>query len=131
MNLEMFKRNISLYKLGIAELRGKEKRIYEFLLRNLSGLNAYSSHTANDYYFFGKSIHKISLYYRPRTGHLWFNYDTQSFFKREMNMKCNNIDSLMIWWFRTTLNLNPISIDVASNTFFNRVGAELDLKLIK
>ena len=127
MNIEIFKRNISLYKLGIAELDNSERIIYEFLIENLSGLNTYISDKYPDDLYFGKSEKDIILYYDTKNEWLRVKYDNiWSFFKNDLMMEYDNIQSLTKWWVDVTLNLKPkhtnhleapisISVDVTLN----------------
>jgi len=111
MNIEKFKRNISLLKLGIADLEGNEKIIYEFLISNLSELNTYLSEENPEYLYFGKDINKIVLYYDKISGYLYLHYHyVSSFLLNDFGMDIHDSEKLIRWWVGNTLELNPTYI---------------------
>jgi len=105
MNLEILKRNISLHKLGIAELTGTEKRVYELLRSNLSELKAYTSET-HDAIYYGKSLDLIIIRYNLVTGVLWLKSDEIWSFFRNLSIRDSDIKSFISWWSEMEMGLN-------------------------
>jgi len=123
MNLEIFKRNLQLYKLGIAELEGNEKKIYNFLMDNLFGLNTYITDEAPDYSYFGKSTNEIVLRYSLKNELLLVKYSNiWSFFNNDLYMDNDNIEELMEWWVEHTLSLKPCMIHEGFNSKLFQLG---------
>jgi len=109
MNIDIFKRNLQLYKLGIAELESNEKRIYDFLINNLTNLNLYTSDEHSYIIYFGKTINDIFLNYNSKNGMLMIDYDNiWSFFSDILSMEYSHILQLMRWWVDVALDLKPI-----------------------
>jgi len=107
MDIEVFKRNLQLYKLGIAELDGDERRAYDFLINNLSALNTYKFDKYPDLIFFSK-VGIILLVYHLEEKCLEINYHrVWSFFRENLSMVNIEIDSLILWWVQVTLDLTP------------------------
>jgi len=106
MNIKKVIRNIQLSKLGISELDSDEKKIYEFLIDNLSKLNTYISDDNPNCVYFGKNIENIVLSYYEKNELLNVSYEKiWSFFSRDTGMIYENIQLLVIWWGENTLNL--------------------------
>jgi len=130
MNVEIFKRNVQLAKLGIAELDGDEKTIYDFLVDNLSNLNTYTSDGEPDWLYFGKTIDTIVLSYDSQKECLCVIYQKiWSFFSANLSMEYPDLHSLMRWWVIDTLDLKLKHIQLSKNITFVEVTDTLDLKL--
>ena len=112
MNVEIFKRNITLHRLGIGELELVEKLVYECLVDNLSRLNKYVLDEHSDYLYFGKSIDEIVLIYNRKDNFLYVRsiimlpllgiYPSVNRFSA--------IQALIIYWVGVTLELKPVGI---------------------
>jgi len=65
MDINIFKRNVSLFKLGIAELDTDEKLLYDFLSEELSDLLYFKTDicTYKRIIFIGQSVNKIIFEY--------------------------------------------------------------------
>jgi len=117
IDIQIFIRNIQLYKLGITDLEGDEKTIYEFLVSNLSELNRYKlvdeSVDELDTLCFGKSIDKIVLYYKSKIEVLTVDYtEIWLFFSSDLSMESSDIRMLIKWWVAYSLELLPKYITV-------------------
>jgi len=111
MDIDILKRNISLAKLGITKLEGNEKKAYVFLVDNLSGLERYTSNRRLDDLFYGKSINNIVLIYHSNKKWLFVSYDKiWSFFEKELLINVDGVESIIKWWVKNTLDLNPKNI---------------------
>jgi len=112
MNIRVFNRNIQLYKLGIADLNIDEKKIYDFLVDNLSELDTYiSEETPGDLYF-GKDKNTIIMYYDSKKRYIHISYtEIWEFIELEIYIQYSGIESLIIWWVKKTLDLNIEHID--------------------
>jgi len=129
MNTEVFKRNVQLSKLGISELDNVEKKVYEFLVNNLTGLCAYTSDKKLGILYFGKSADNIVLCYNLKEEVLHVDYNIiWSFFKYNLSIESFDIDSLIKWWVGMTLNSKPKHISFGLTPYNSSVGGGLDLK---
>jgi len=127
MNIQIFVRNISLTKLGLTELKGREKRIYEFLMENLSGLNTYTSDKKPKMLYFGKSEEDIVLFCNSESETFYVDTDKiWSFFENGLSMDYSDIKSLIIWWVAMTLNLNID--DIIRIVFPSHINMNFNLK---
>jgi len=108
MDIKIFKRNIQLSKLGIGELDDDEKKIYNFLVDNLSNLQTFISDKNPDELFFGKSRESIVLIYDSKNETLHIDYvKIWSFFRDDLLMERSYIEILIKWWIGVQLNLKP------------------------
>ena len=106
MNIKSFIRNVSLFKLGISELDGNEKRVYGFLMDKTSGLNYYTNEEYPDSYFLGKTEEEIVFLYHKDT-HLEVSYDKiWYFFENKIGIDYNEIQYLIKWWVEINLLLS-------------------------
>jgi len=130
MDIKIFKRNIQLSKLGINELDKDEKKVHDFLMENLSGLNVYLFKDIPSEIYYGKSIHEIVLCHDLLDEYLLVNDDKiWNFFKNELHMNEYNIVSIISWWLSDIiLNLDPDGILESSFEFIDR--NRFDLKPI-
>jgi len=118
INVEIFKRNVQLYKLGIGELELVEKLMYEYLVDNLSRLNKYVLDEPSNFLYFGKSIDEIVLAYNRKDNFLYVRsivmlpilgiYPSVNRF--------STIEALIIYWVGVTLELNPVGITYGGYT---------------
>jgi len=106
MNIEIFKRNIQLTKLGIGELVGLEKKVYDFLMTELSDLNIYRDMNPKNLYY-GKSMDSIVLNYELDWEWSWV--DDKSVWKYLVELlgvefrNINEIELVLAWWIEYTL----------------------------
>jgi len=108
MNIEIFKRNIQLSKLGIAELDNFEKKAYDFLVDKLTGLCTYTSDKKPGILYFGKNTDNIVLIYDSQKECLHVDdYKIWSFFERGLSIDYTDTQSLMEWWVGLDLDLKP------------------------
>ena len=115
MNIDIFKRNVSLLKLGISKLEGEEKIIYEFLINKLSGLNTYvKGDNRSDWVYFGKNEISLVLRYSSSDKTLWIENKIRICFELQ-SLNYNDIESLIIWWVGLTLDLKPKGIGTFSS----------------
>ena len=129
MNINIFIRNVQLYKLGIGELNGRDKKIYNFLVDNLTGLCVYTSDKKPNYLYFGKTIDTIVLSYDSKNQILYIDYDKiWSFFNDNLSMGYVDLESLMRWWVGGGLNLKPKHINELFHYNNMSVGGGLNLK---
>jgi len=105
MDFKLFTRNVSLYKLGIGDLVGDDKRIYDFLIENLYNLNTYTE--SNGDLDFGKDIDSIVLKYYPSTKKLYIlgKYFFK-FFDIDSSIGFDLVIIIIKWWVRLTLYIN-------------------------
>jgi len=120
MIVKKFKRNVQLHKLGIAELEDNEKKVYVFLINNLTNLNSYVSDEYPYIIYFGKSRESTVLMYNSTSGYLWVSNDKVWFyFSNILSMKFFVIKLLIDWWVDITLNLKPK--DIFNGRIYNYV----------
>jgi len=106
MNIEIFKRNVQLHKLGITELESSEQKIYQFLIDNLTGLCIYTSDKKPNYLYFGKSQESIVLSYNYIDNYLLISSDNiWHFFSDFLYIQYEDMHSLMRWWMEVILDL--------------------------
>jgi len=115
MDVEIFKRNVQLAKLGIAELEGTEKRLYKLLLNTLSELNVYTSDETTDYLYFGKSTSKIVLYYDSKEEALFVHFNRIWRLFRDALLNDFKIQMIISWWVGLTLGLKTKDIAYTMN----------------
>jgi len=104
MNLELFKRNLSLYKLSISELNSYESRIYNLLVENISELKPFIEDNHRNYVFFGKSPEHIIYRYNIHEKYLHVDFNTFKLF--DVMLAHGYIKSLLNLWFTYTIDLN-------------------------
>jgi len=108
MNIEKFKRNIQLHKLGIGKLNRKEQKVYNFLANKLKGLCVYKSDKEPNFLYFGKNDDIIVLVYNSNDETLYVDDDeiyTSLEFKT--SIQYYDIEPLIRWWVDLVLNLKP------------------------
>jgi len=129
MNLEIFIRNVQLAKLGIGELDDDEKKIYNFLVDNLSNLQTFISDKNPDSLYFGKNRESLVLSYNSKNETLYINNKKiWSFFRDDLSIEPSDIATLIKWWVGVELDLKPKDISGEYPLSLIRVGVELDLK---
>jgi len=110
MNLTVFKRNISLQKLGIGSLDGNEKRLYDVLVDNISSLNYYIDDECPDIHFLGESEEEIIFTYNSKKKFLVASYDgIWKFFLEEFDMNYHSTESLILWYIDNAIRFNEIN----------------------
>ena len=115
LNLEIFKRNVSMFKLGIAELDMEELKIYEFLITNLSGLKIYTyNRNSDDILFFGKSADSIVLKYNSGLEILWVEYDKIWSYLMGTALYYNDAISLISWWVEIEIGVSLLVKEIYS-----------------
>jgi len=103
MNIDIFKRNVSLLKLGIAELDENEKKLHDFLVGNISGLNQYLGEKYPLDIYFGNSKEDIYFYYDSKNDCLCVTKDRIYFFlNNELGVRYIDIELLILFWFEIT-----------------------------
>jgi len=103
MDINVFKRNVSLSKLGICELNYDEKIVYEFLLNNFSNLK-YEVHISTKCVIFYQDTDDILLSYTSLLSRVYTNKGNLfNSFRRLTNM---NISTLLEWWVNISLDIN-------------------------
>jgi len=113
INIDIFKRNVQLFRLGVSDLDGLEKVIYAFLIENLSELNKYTLDERPGNLYFGKSRDSIVLYYDSKKEYLTIKYyGIYSFFKADLRIDMDDIDSIILWWVNTTLNIKETKLNI-------------------
>jgi len=115
MNLEIFKRNVSLFKLGIADLDNNERLLYDFLSEELSDLLYFECNDPNILRF-GKNKDKIVLIYIIKQKFLYVSY--HQIWKQisdNMSMRYSDVQLLISWWLSDIFEVNPSSIDYYTN----------------
>jgi len=109
-DLERFKRNAQLSKLGICEVDNSQQELYDILVNNLSDLNSYMIDDSPKQLYFGKSRNSIVMLYDDSRSlkRLWIS---DSVF-RKVSMKMDYIatKSLLKWWVEKTQGITINSI---------------------
>jgi len=109
MDVNVFKRNVTLHKLGIGELEGNEKKIYDYMSDVLFGLSKYIQDEFVIEY--GKNKLSIILRYNFKTGVLYVSYNSiWCFFRDELGMRIDDMDNILIWLVGDKLDIKPIWI---------------------
>jgi len=115
MNLEVFKRNVQLFKLGIAKLEDDDKKVYGFLIENLSGLSVYKVYKDSYFLYFGKSTNSIVLRYDSIAKSVCFNHDmtygSMGLNKLTPYMDFDGVKSIISWWVGLSFNLKIENIE--------------------
>jgi len=92
MDIIQFKRNVSLFKLGIGELSEVELELYCFFKEHISELKPFYSDDYADCVFWGKSKEEIVLVY----DHLFNRLKVEEFVWYFINKLCISITSMLI-----------------------------------
>jgi len=103
-NLEIFNQ---LYKLGISELNGIDKRVYGFLIGNLSGLSTCNS-TSGDSIFLHKTTgHLMEYIIDTKLLKVFFN-PIWHFLIDDLNISRPDAKELIRWWITHTTTIETI-----------------------
>ena len=122
MNIEAFKRNVQLAKLGIGELDRLERKLYDFLIIDLSDLKKYVPDKYPNNIYFGKSKHNILFKYDSQSQWLYVNYGVWRFLTNDLNIRYIDVPKLISWWVEATFAFKPKHIDNSFFTTFTEDG---------
>jgi len=123
MNITIFKRNVSLFKLGVGQLDKDEEMLYSILTNKLSDFNTYIIDRYPEILYFGESELNIILEYNLRSGNLLIhNKQIWNLLIIENYFNAVEIIDLITWW---TMNLIPGNINSVSLGNYVVVGLNL------
>jgi len=107
MDIVEFKRNVSLYRLGISDLVGKEMLVYSFLVKWLSPtLKVYTSVEFPQTILYGVHKNIILLRYDMKSNAIYiYDIEIYQFLTDSMNFVYYKVPELIIWWVEITLNI--------------------------
>jgi len=113
MNTQIFIRNIQLYKLGLTDLDTLEKEVYDFILINLSDLLCFEDEDYPECLFLGRNSDEvIIIYYNKRTEFLYITCSViWDFFIDKMKANRSEIKSLVQWWAKNSLGVDPTCVN--------------------
>jgi len=110
MNIEVFNRNISLSKLGIAELDSEEKDIYDFLMYKFYKLDIYLHHNNSDTYYFINEIRRIVFVYRFTSNYMWISRDVWEQFSLKVPLGYRQ--SILYYWLKKNFDIEPMTREI-------------------
>jgi len=106
ISIEIFIRNIQLYRLGIGILDSYEKMIYEYLITHLSELPCFEDEKNTTWSSFGKTENKIVFKYNSNNQYIYLVDNlTWWFFSTIIHLSVIDTKSLLFWWFSLSLDL--------------------------
>jgi len=112
MDLTKFKRNISLYKLGLCELDNHERMVYDHLMERAYKLNTYSNIDDSNFLFYGQSTELIVAEYIKSEKYLMVSYALLwNYLSHILNISIEDVMKLLSWWFSHCFN---IIVDIVS-----------------
>jgi len=128
MKLQRFKRNISLYKLGLTKLDEDEKLVYNYLKSRLSGLICYECSDCPGSFFLGVSPGDIIFEYVLTThkGNIKYNYI--DILIRMKHDEQNEIKNIIRWWLAEKMNIKLNSLHLGDPHSFEHIGKSFVMK---
>jgi len=127
INIDIFKRNIKLYKLGVSKLFGNELILYDHLNR-LSSLSRYIIENRSQFLLFGTSEEEILLLYNKNSKSCLIHPSkVWNIIFKKADIGYTDAKYLLIWWMEYTLNI-PISRVLMMSASWNYTQG---VKLIK
>ena len=118
MNIGLIIRDIKLYQLGIIELDGVPRKVYEFLNEYLTELNEYKSKMYTHYRFFGKDNMDIVINFDEISYDktLYIRFDILIKLEDEIDLYNYDIAQIIKWWCSMELK---IKFNHITNTYVN------------
>jgi len=110
MDVNIFKRNVALHELGIGELSYKEKKVYDYLLENLTDLKKTVNH---EHIVLSNSNDDELLVYYITNKHLYIGHDVTIFFLRNDIV---DFTYIVKWFIQKTTDIKEILIVTVTGT---------------
>jgi len=98
MEIEIFKRNTSLKRLGITELNKDEDALYHFLEKVISEIVCTKDNLHPDILLLGKENKQPMFEYKLGSTNIYASLTKLMIMSKRLKISYNELSELLIWW---------------------------------